>query len=93
MNALNNIELDCGGDPVVSMFAIYFDYPSSNPADVYCFFCKIVWKDSKQKEASVGPYLKTIMVDTLWQKARAFYKVTNCIACQSNVCVFSLTLT
>lgn len=49
MNALNNIELDCGGDPVVSMFAIYFDYPSSSPADVYCFSVKLFEKIVNKK--------------------------------------------
>ena len=30
-----------GGGQVVSVLAFYSDDPSSNPADVYSFFCKI----------------------------------------------------
>ena len=33
---------------VVSVLTLYFDDPSSNPAEVYSFFCKIsVWKEQK----------------------------------------------
>ena len=46
-----------GGGQVVSMLDFYSDDPSSNPADVYSFFCKICVfgkNENKQKEASVG---------------------------------------
>ena len=42
---------------MVSMLAFYSDDPSSIPAEVYNFFCKIVVEKNKnkQKEAGVGP--------------------------------------
>ena len=45
---------------MVSMLAFYSDDLSSNPAEAYCFFCKIVFEknENKQKEAGVGPLLK-----------------------------------
>ena len=45
---------------VVSVLAFYSDDLSSNPAEAYSFFCNIVFekKESKQKEAGVGPLLK-----------------------------------
>ena len=37
-----------GGGQVVSVLDFYSDDPSSNPADVHSFFCKIcVWKEQK----------------------------------------------
>ena len=50
-------ELGCGGGLVVSVLAFYSDDPSSIPAEVYNFFCKIVVEknENKQKEAGVGP--------------------------------------
>ena len=48
-----------GGGQVVSMLAFYSENPSSNPADAYSFFCKILClKRTKinQKEAAVGPF-------------------------------------
>ena len=47
----------CGGGLVVSVLAFYSDDPSSIPAEVYNFFCKIVVEknENKQKEAGVGP--------------------------------------
>ena len=49
--------LGCGGGLVVSVLAFYSDDPSSIPAEVYNFFCKIVVEknENKQKEAGVGP--------------------------------------
>ena len=48
-----------GSSQVVSVPAFAFEDPISNPAEGYCFFCKIcVLKNkSKQKEAGVGPCL------------------------------------
>ena len=44
-----------GGGQVVSMLAFYSDDPSSNPADIYSFFCKIcVWKEQKQTKKRPG---------------------------------------
>ena len=50
-------ETGCGGGLVVSVLAFYSDDPSSIPAEVYNFFCKIVVEknENKQKEAGVGP--------------------------------------
>ena len=50
----------CGGGLVVSVLAFYSDDPSSIPAEVYNFFCKIVVEkdENKQKEAGVGPIFK-----------------------------------
>ena len=47
-----------GGGLVVSVLAFYSDEPSSIPAEVYIFFCKIVVEknENKQKEAGVGPF-------------------------------------
>ena len=52
--------MGCGGGLVVSVLAFYSDDPSSIPAEVYNFFCKIVVEknENKQKEAGVGPILK-----------------------------------
>ena len=54
--------LGCGGGLVVSVLAFYSDDPSSIPAEVYNFFCKIVVEnnENKQKEAGVGPIFLTI---------------------------------
>ena len=56
--------LGCGGGLVVSVLAFYSDDPSSIPAEVYNFFCKIVVEknENKQKEAGVGPIFKTLDV-------------------------------
>ena len=45
---------------MVSVLAFYSDDPSSIPAEVYNFFCKIVVEknENKQKEAGVGPIFK-----------------------------------
>ena len=45
---------------MVSVLAFYSDDPSSIPAEVYNFFCKIVVEknENKQKEAGVGPIKK-----------------------------------
>ena len=43
------------------MLAFYSDDPSSIPAEIYNFFCKIVVEKNgknKQKEAGVGPFFK-----------------------------------
>ena len=50
-------EQGCGGGLVVSVLAFYSNNPSSIPAEVYIFFCKIVVEknENKQKEAGVGP--------------------------------------
>ena len=55
-----------GGGQVVSVLAFSNDQ-SSNPADVYCFFCKFVFEKSKnkQKEAGVGTFLKNCKVTVL----------------------------
>ena len=52
-----NFNSGCGGGLVVSVLAFYSDDPSSIPAEVYNFFCKIVVEknENKQKEAGVGP--------------------------------------
>ena len=52
--------MGCGGGLVVSVLAFYSDDPSSIPAEVYNFFCKIVVEnnENKQKEAGVGPIFK-----------------------------------
>ena len=49
--------MGCGGGLVVSVLAFDSDDPSSIPAEVYNFFCKIVVEknENKQKEARVGP--------------------------------------
>ena len=41
--------------------AFYSDDPSSNPAEVYNFFCKVVIENNKyrQNEAGVGPFQNT----------------------------------
>ena len=46
-----------GGGQMVSVLAFYSDDPSSNPADAYSFFVKLVFEkiENKQKEAEVGP--------------------------------------
>ena len=51
--------MGCGGGQVVSVLAFFSDDPSSNPAEAYSFFCKIVFEKSenKQKEAGFGPLL------------------------------------
>ena len=43
------------------MLAFYSDDLSSNPAEAYSFFCKIVFEinENKQKEAGVDPLLKS----------------------------------
>ena len=46
-----------GGVLVVSVFlpSIHFDYPSSNPAEVYSFFSNMLLeKMEKQSESKVG---------------------------------------
>ena len=52
------IGLGRDGGLVVSMLAFYSNDPSSIPAEVYNFFCKIVVEKNKnkQKEAGVGPF-------------------------------------
>ena len=60
----------CGGGLVVSVLAFYSDDPSSIPAEVYNFFCKIVVEnnENKQKEAGVGPiFLKKVLMDTFFK--------------------------
>ena len=49
-----------GGGQVVSVLAFYSDGPSSNPAEVYNFSVKLLFKRTKinKKEAGVGPFLK-----------------------------------
>ena len=49
--------LVCGSGQMVSVLAFYSDDPSSNPADAYSFFVKLVFEkiENKQKEAEVGP--------------------------------------
>ena len=44
-----------GGNQVVSTLAFYSDDPSLNPAEVYSFFCNIVFEknENKQKEADL----------------------------------------
>ena len=61
--------LGCGGGLVVSVLAFYSDDPSSIPAEVYNFFCKIVVEknENKQKEAGVGPIFKKIIFDKIRQ--------------------------
>ena len=56
----NIFPMGCGGGLVVSVLAFYSDDPSSIPAEVYNFFCKIVVEnnENKQKEAGVGPIFK-----------------------------------
>ena len=46
-----------GGGQVVRVLAFHSDDPSSNPAEAYSFFFKIVFEknENKQKEAGVGP--------------------------------------
>ena len=64
LNQINNFEdketgqLGRGGGLVVSVLAFYSDDPSSIPAEVYNFFCKIVVEknENKQKEAGIGPF-------------------------------------
>ena len=50
-----------GGGQVVSMLAFYSDNPSSNPAEAYSFFCKIVFEkvENKQKRPGLAHVLKT----------------------------------
>ena len=42
---------------VISVLTLYSDDPSSNPAEAYSFFRKIVFEKNKnkRKEAGVGP--------------------------------------
>ena len=49
-----------GGGQVVIVLAFYSDDPSSNPAEAYSFFCKIVFEknENKQNEARVDPLFK-----------------------------------
>ena len=48
-----------GGGQVVSVLAFASDDPSSNPANVYSFFCKIcVWKEQNKKDAGGGAFKK-----------------------------------
>ena len=44
---------------MVSVLAFYSDNPSSIPAEIYNFFCRIVVErnENKQKGAGVGPFL------------------------------------
>ena len=53
----NYLVLGRGGGQMVSVLAFYSDDPSSNPADAYSFFVKLVFEkiENKQKEAEVGP--------------------------------------
>ena len=47
-----------GGGQVVSILAFYSDDPSSNPAEAYSFFCKLVFEKNKNKQKDrVGPFL------------------------------------
>ena len=39
-----------GGGLVVSMFAINSDNPSSNPTEVYIFFCKMLLKKNENSQ-------------------------------------------
>ena len=54
-------DLCCGGGHVVIMLAFYSNNPSSNPAEAYSFYVKIVFKKkkNKQKEARFGTFKKT----------------------------------
>ena len=38
-----------GGGQVVSLFAFYYNDPSSNPVEVFSFNLQIVWKERKMK--------------------------------------------
>ena len=51
-----------GGGLVVSVLAFYSYDPSSNPADAYSFFWKMLSEknENKQKEAGVGPFLNKL---------------------------------
>ena len=44
------IIMGCGGGLVVSVLAFYSDDPSSIPAEVYNFFCKIVVEKNENKQ-------------------------------------------
>ena len=45
---------------MVSVLAVYYNDPSSNPAEAYSFSVKFVLEDNEneQKEAEVGPFKK-----------------------------------
>ena len=61
------LPLGRGGGQVVSVLAFYSDYPISNPAELYIFFCKFVFEknENKQKEARVS-HLNTFMDSKSW---------------------------
>ena len=48
-NPINKIWEGRGGGLVVSVLAFYSDDPSSIPAEVYNFFCKIVVEKNENK--------------------------------------------
>ena len=54
-----------GGNQVVSTLAFYSDDPSLNPAEVYSFFCNIIFEknENKQKEAHLKK--KSLLI---WRK-------------------------
>ena len=44
------VRLDSGGGLVVSVIALYSDNPSSNPAEIYVFFCKMLENNENQEK-------------------------------------------
>ena len=69
-----------GGSQVVSVLAFYSDDPSSNPAEAYSFFCKIVFEKNKneQKEAGLAHFFKrtfSLLLTALKIAAKCFYVI------------------
>ena len=66
---------------MVSVLAFYSDDPSSIPAEVYNFFCKIVVEknENKQKEAGIGPFLKKTLSFQWTKVSELFFKLNTYI--------------
>ena len=56
-----------GGGQVVSVLAFYSDYQSSNPAEAYIFFCKIVFEKNENKQKN-RPGFKKLWINPLFDR-------------------------
>ena len=70
---------------MVSVLAFYSDDPSSIPAEVYNFFCKIVVEknENKQKEAGVGPIFKKTISKRIYLTTIGLSRVSKFTTCNN----------
>ena len=65
-----------GGGQVVSVLAFYSIDPSSNPADVYSFFCKIcIWKKQKNILEQLLSTLGSIWISSHLSRQKSSFNI------------------